>query len=59
MPLEDFIITVYCLVDDMVKKVTKDQKLRQRDFHPKLSDSEIVTMQIIAEFNGIYTELIG
>lgn len=33
-----------------------DQKLRQRGFKPRLSDSEIITMEIIAEFLGIDTD---
>jgi len=29
MSLEDFIITVYCLLDEELKKMLKEQKLRQ------------------------------
>ncbi|MBK2126133.1 hypothetical protein IB691_12770 [Fangia hongkongensis] len=50
MPLEDFIINIYCLVDDMLLKLLKNKKLRQRGFAPKLSDSEVITMEIIGEF---------
>ena len=56
MSLEDFIITVYCLVDEGMEKVLNEQKLRQRGFSPKLSDEEILTMEIVAEFLGIDTE---
>lgn len=56
MPMEDFIITVYCLIDDMLKKLLLDKKLRKRGFKPKLSDSEIITMEIVAEFLGIDTD---
>ena len=56
MSLEDFIITVYCLVDDLNKKVLSGQKLRQRGFMPGLSDSEVITMEIIAEYQGIDTD---
>jgi len=56
MSLEDFIITVYCLVDEELKEMLKGQKLRQRGFNPRLSDSEILTMEIVAEFLGIDTE---
>lgn len=55
MSIEDFIITVYCLVDEMLKLVVK-QKLRHRGFEPHLSDAEILTMEIIAEFLGIDTD---
>jgi hypothetical protein len=56
MSLEDFIITVYCLLDEELKKVLNEEKLRQRGFSPKLSDCEILTMEIVAEFLGIDTE---
>lgn len=56
MSLVDFIITVYCLVDGVVKNLYTGQKLRQRGFEPSLSDSEIITMEIVAEFLGIDTD---
>jgi Transposase DDE domain len=56
MSIEDFIITVYCLVDETVKNVIGNQKLRQRGFQPSLSDSEVITMEVVAEFLGIDTD---
>ncbi len=56
MLLEDFIITAYCLIDEALKKFLGHQKLRQRGFEPNLSDSEIMTMEIVAEFLGIDTD---
>jgi hypothetical protein len=56
MSLEDFIITVYCLVDGIMEKLSTGQKLRQRGFKPSLSDSEMITMEIVAEFLGIDTD---
>ncbi len=50
MSIEDFIITVYCLVDVEFKKIIKKTPLRQRGFVPKLSDSEVITMDIVGEF---------
>ena len=50
MPLEDFIITVYCLVDDLYKKTTKNITLRRRGPQPKLTDAEIITMDIVGEY---------
>lgn len=52
MPPEDFIINIYCLVDDRLLKLLKNKKLRQRGFAPKLSDSEVITMEIVGEFLG-------
>lgn len=54
--MEDFIISVYCLVDDVLKKLLIDKKLRKRGFKPSLSDSEMIAMEIIAEFLSIDTD---
>jgi hypothetical protein len=56
MPLEDFIITVFCLIDDLMKDMTKNFPLRKRGFRPKLSDSEVLTMEVVGEFLGIDTD---
>lgn len=52
MLTEDYIIKVYCLVDDMLKKLGKFQ-LRQRGPAPKLSDAEVITMEIVGESKGL------
>jgi hypothetical protein len=51
MPLEDFIIYVYCCVDDAIRQLFKTP-LRTRGFAPKLSDTEVITMEIVGEFMG-------
>lgn len=56
MSMEDFIIAVYCLIDELLKDVVGKQKLRQRGFQPGLSDSEMITMETTAEFLGIDTD---
>ena len=53
---EDFIITVFCNVDDLWQEMTEGQKIRSRGFAPSLSDSEIITMEIVGEFQGIETD---
>ena len=55
MPIEDFIITVYCLVDEEMKQMPENY-LRQRGPSPNLSDAELITMEIVAEFLGIDTD---
>lgn len=52
MPLEDFIIYVYCCVEDNYKELTKDKRLRKCGYEPKLSDSEVITMELVGEFMG-------
>lgn len=52
MPLEDYIIQVFCLIDDLYKqKFTK--AIRKAGFAPLLKDSEIITMLLVGEFLGI------
>ncbi|KTD60316.1 transposase (DDE domain) [Legionella santicrucis] len=56
MSIEDFIITVYCLVETELKKIIGCTPLRQRGFEPKLSDSEVITMELVGEFMGKDTD---
>jgi hypothetical protein len=50
--MEEFIIWVYCWVDDNSTRLTKGKRLRERGFPPKLSDAEVVTMELVGEFQG-------
>lgn len=56
MSIENFIINVYCLIDELLIKAMCGKKIRQRGFEPKLSDAEIITMEVVAEFMGIDTD---
>ncbi len=56
MPIQDFIITVFCLIDDECKKISGGHRLRARGFEPKLSDSEVITMDVVGEFLGKDTD---
>jgi DDE family transposase len=53
MNLDDFIITCFCWIDDQMAILTKQQRLRQRGPHPKLTDSEVLTMEIVGSYLGI------
>jgi IS5 family transposase len=53
MPLEDFIIFVFCWVDEKLKSFPT---IRQRGSNPKLSDAEVITMEIVGEFLGFDTD---
>jgi hypothetical protein len=50
MSIDDFIIAVFCLVDDELNKMLKGKKLRSRGERPALEDSEVLTMEIVGEF---------
>jgi hypothetical protein len=52
MPMDEFIITVFCWVEKEFGEVTNGVKLRTRGFAPRLSDSEVITMEIVGEFLG-------
>jgi hypothetical protein len=54
MPILNFIIAVFCLVDDEYKKIPTP--LRTRGFAPSLSDSEVMTMEIVGEFLEVDTD---
>jgi len=49
MTLDDFILTVFCLVDDYLKRLHLDD-VRQRGFGPKLHDSEVIAIELVGEF---------
>lgn len=52
MDLNTFIVSVFCLVDDRLEA----KRIRQRGPAPKLSDSEVITMEVVGEFLGIDTD---
>ncbi len=51
--IEEFIIAVFCCVDDLLKEMTQGQPIRARGFAPALSDAEVLTMEIVAEYQGM------
>jgi hypothetical protein len=50
--LSTFIVAVFCLIDDRLK----DLRVRQRGPSPEVSDSEVLTIEIVGEFLGIDTD---
>ena len=57
MPLEDFILIVFCWIDDQLRWILGGNRLRRRGFAPKLSDSEVITMEVVGEFLGYDTDV--
>jgi hypothetical protein len=47
MPLENFIIMTYIFIDKYFKEVSKNLILRTRGEQPSLSDTEVITMEIV------------
>lgn len=53
MSLDDFIITCFCWIDDALPIVMQGKKLRQAGPHPKLSDSEVLTIELVGSYLGL------
>ena len=51
--IEEFITVVFCCVDDLLKEITQGQPIREKGFAPALADREVLTMEIVAEYQGI------
>ncbi|GKT10885.1 IS982 family transposase [Desulforhabdus sp. TSK] len=56
LSLEEFIIEVYCCVDDHLRAISQGKRFRSRGFEPALSDAEVITMEVVGEFLGIDTD---
>ena len=52
MDLDTFIVIVFCLIDDRLD----GGRIRQRGPKPKLSDSEVLTLEVVGESLGIDTD---
>lgn len=56
MDLDEFIVAVYCLVDEAMAEVLGGRRLRSRGPRPALDDREVLTMEIVGEFLGLDTD---
>jgi hypothetical protein len=56
MQLDELIITMFCRIDDFVKAHFPARQLRQRGPLPQLTDSEVITMEVVGEYLGLNTE---
>lgn len=51
--IEEFIIAVFCCVDDWLKSITQEYPIQRPGFAPSLFESAVITMEIVGEFQGI------
>src|SRR5437588_1641022 len=51
MTLDDYMLRVFCLIDDQLTALHLDH-VRQRGCAPRLSDSEVLTIELVGEFLG-------
>src|SRR3712207_5008891 len=49
MDLSTFIVAVFCLIDERLK----ERRIRSRGPTPTLSDSEVLTIEVVGEFLGL------
>lgn len=53
MPLEQYIITVFCFVDDFLRNELGGVMIRKRGEKPSLRDSEVITIELVGEYLGL------
>jgi hypothetical protein len=53
MPLDDYIINVFCLIDDIYHKLFGSKGIRKAGYSCNLLDSELITMLVVGEFLGL------
>jgi hypothetical protein len=53
MPLEDYIISVFCLMDELYTKFIAQNTIRKADSKPIMTDVEMITMLLVGEMLGI------
>ena len=56
MDPEEFIVAIYCLVDDLFDELFGGGRLRERGPAPILDDREVITMEVVGEFLGMDTD---
>src|SRR3954454_24475009 len=56
MDLETLIVAVSYLVDDFVRDLCRERRLRQRSPAPVLADSGVLTVEIVGELLGLDTD---
>lgn len=53
MSLDDFIITCFCWIDDALPIVTAGKKARASGLQPIMSDSEVITIELVSSYLGL------
>ena len=53
MNLDDFSITCFCMIDELLPIGTKGARLRERGPAPKLAESEVVTIEVVGTYLGL------
>ncbi len=56
MERDIFIISVYCLVVEIMQTIEKKHVFRRKGFAPKLTDPEVITIEICGEFFKLHED---
>lgn len=56
MDPDEFIVAIYCLVDDLMEELLGSRRLRSRGPAPILDDREVITIEVVGEFLGLDTD---
>lgn len=56
MDRADFIITVYCLVCEQYQMIKSQHQIRRGGFAPRLTDEEVITIELCGEFFKLHTD---
>ncbi len=56
MDLDTLIITVFCQLDDALKRCLGGARLRRRGPQTLLADSEVLTMEVVGEYLGLHQD---
>lgn len=56
MNLDTLIITIFCLIDDELKRLHAAAPWRARGFAPQLSDAEVITIETVGELLSLETD---
>jgi hypothetical protein len=56
LSIDEFIIAVFCCIDDWWQEHYGGKRIRGGGFAPALRESEVMTMEVVAEFLGIDTD---
>jgi hypothetical protein len=56
LDLSTFIVATFCLLDDLLREELGEKRLRARGPQPTLADSEVLTIEVVAEYLGFDKE---
>ncbi len=56
MERDIFIISVYCLVVEIMQKIENSYKFRRAGFAPKRTDAKVITIEICGEFFKLHED---